>query len=205
MAIVTGLVYGISRERWAIGGVASFAATLLGALLLLLVPKFKYGWTLGQGALWLAALGSAGVCTAWAIDGAVRNKARRFPLLSFLVILAGTSVALAISGSMMLGQLAAVLSAVIFGLSGASAFGAVGRPAIVPVLATLFIGLIACGYFYAELPMSSAVLLVIAPATSLLLRDEPSFRRELLRAVIAAFPVAAALVLAFRASPPAEY
>jgi hypothetical protein len=204
-AVVLGLSYGVSRDRSGGGRLASFAVLLLGTLGLLLMPKFRHGWTVGQGAIWMTALAFTGGVAGWALDVAIHVGARRLSLLWFLVIAAGVSVALAISGSMMLGQLAAVLSAVVFALIAAAAFGAHTERAVVPALAAIFIGLIACGYFYAELPWSSALLLVISPAMSLIDRAEASVRRELLRAATVAVPVAGAVALAFRASPPVDY
>lgn len=203
-AIVLGFCYGVGWIARS-ARVTSFLVLIVGTLLLVLTPKFKYGWTAGQGALWVAALTLAASVMGWAVEAAVRNRSNRFTLLWLLVIGGGTSVALAISGSVLLGQLAAVLAAAVFGLIVASVAGAITERAIVPGIAVVFSGLIACGYFYAELPWSSALLLVTAPVLSLFVRGEATTRREILRAVIVAVPVGAAIALAFRASPPVDY
>lgn len=206
-AIVLGFCYGVSRDGWIARStrVTSFLVLILGTLLLVLTPKFKYGWTAGQGALWVAALTLAASVMGWAVDAAVHNRSNKFTLLWLLAIGGGTSVALAISGSMLLGQLAAVLAAAVFGLIVASVAGAITERAIVPGIAAVFSGLIACGYFYAELPWTSALLLVVAPVLSLVVRGETTTRREILRAIVVAVPVGAAVALAFRASPPVDY
>lgn len=206
-ATVLGFCYGVGRDGWIARSVrvTSFLVLILGTLVLVLTPKFKYGWTAGQGAVWVAGLTLAASAMGWAVDAAVRNRSNRFALLWLLVIGSGASVALAISGSMLLGQLAAVFAAVVVGLIVASAAGAITERAIVPGIAALFIGLIACGYFYAELPSSSALLLVGAPVLILVIRGETTTRQEILRAVVVAVPVGVAVALAFRASPPVDY
>jgi hypothetical protein len=204
-SIAFGFVFGLLRDRWTIGWLASFAVLLLGSLSLLLAPKFKHGWTTGQGVLWIATLTLAAVVMAWPLDTILRPRVSRCPLLWLLVICGGTGAALAMSGSILLGQLAAVLAAVVVGLSVASAAEVPVECAVVPALSTLFIGLVACGYFYAELPWSSALFLVLAPALALLVLGKASLRLDLLRAGVVAAPVAAAIWLAFRASPSLEY
>lgn len=201
-AIVLGFCYGIG-PCW--GRSASFVALVAGTLALLFAPKFKHGWTAGEGALWMVALAIAAMGTRWPIDAASRDRTRGLSPLWLLVATGGTSIALAMSGSILLGQLAAVLAAVVFGLASAAVIGTPTEPAIVPGLATLYIGLVACGYFYAELPWSSAVLLAIAPSTSFLIRGRESTKHDLLRAAIAVVPVVAAVALAFKNSPPIDY
>jgi hypothetical protein len=204
-SIAFGFVFGLFPERWASRWPASFGVLLLGTLSLLFAPKFKHAWTVGQGVMWMATLTFAAVVMAWPLNAILRPRVSRFPLLWLLVICGGTSAALAMSGSMLLAQLSAVLAAVVFGLSVASAAGVPVECAVVPALSTLFIGLVACGYFYAELPWSSALLLVLASAPTLLVLGKTSPRHDLLRAAVVAAPVAVAIWLAFRASPSLEY
>lgn len=204
-AILVGFVYGMLKDKWAAGRAATFAVLLLGTLTLLLMPKFKHGWTVAQGAIWLTALALAGLLMGWALDRNIRTGERRFSLAWFAVITTGASVALATTGSMVLGQFAAVLSAVIIALIAAAMIGTITERAVTPCLGTLFIGLITCGYFYSELPWTSALLLVLSPAAGSLVRGEASVTKELLRAVIVMLPVGVAVALAFRASPPMEY
>jgi hypothetical protein len=191
-SIAFGFGFGLLRDRWAIGWLASFGVLLVGTLSLLLAPKFKYGWTAGQGALWVVGLTLAAAVTGWALNVTLYRRVSRFPLLWMLMICGGTSAVLAMSGSMLLGQLAAVLAAVITGLTVASACGACAESAVIPGFSTLLIGLVACGYFY-------------APALALFVRGKEPLRQDLLRAAVVAVPVAVAIMLAFRASPSFEY
>jgi hypothetical protein len=77
---------------------------------------------------------------------------------------------------------------------------------IVPVFSLLLGTLLVSGYFFAELPAASAVLLAFAPVLAL---ASISITNKLLafgvRAALVSVPVIAALVLAFRSSPPLDY
>jgi hypothetical protein len=127
-------------------------------------------------------------------------------MLWVLVLWIGVSLALALSGSMLLGQLAAVSGAVVFGLVVNAAIGGTIPRALVPGLTSLFAGLLVCGYFYAELPWTGGMLLALAPSFALLLpRTRTSLSWELLRGMAVTVPVIAAVILAYRASPKLDY
>ena len=123
-----------------------------------------------------------------------------------LIIAAGTSIALMLSGSMLLGQFAGVLAGGLF----AALLLTLRNPAlgagISPVFSLLLVALLLCGGFFAELPRTSAVLIATAPALALIpIRSGSSMRRVALRAALALVPTAAALIFAYRASPPIDY
>ena len=184
-----------------------FALVSEGALKLLLKPKFQYGWSLMEGWTWVACLGSAMLLLALVLDALARRTATAVEMPAFLLITcAGTFGALMLSGSMLLGQFAAVLAAAVFGtLVLAVGKVAMGR-GIVPVFSLLLGTLLVSGYFFAELPAASAVLLAFAPVLAL---GSISITNKLLafgvRAALVSVPVIAALVLAFRSSPPLDY
>lgn len=184
-----------------------FALVSGGALKLLLKPKFQYGWSLSQGWTWVVCLGSAILLLALIVDALVRRTATAVEVPAFLLITcAGTFGALMLSGSMLLGQFAVVLAAAVFGsLILAVGKGAMGR-GIVPVFSLILGTLLISGYFFAELPAVSAVLLAWAPVLALAPISIPS---RLLafgaRAALVSVPVIAALLLAFRSSPPLDY
>jgi hypothetical protein len=126
------------------------------------------------------------------------------------VLCGGTSVALILSGGLLLGQLAGILSA-----TAATCFLliiAVRAPflpsgAAAP-LSLVCAGLLLSGFFYAELPTASALLLALAPTTALLRVGEKSHsqsRALAYRTALVAVPVAIAVVLALHASPPLDY
>ena len=181
-----------------------FAVVSAGALRLLLKPKFQYGWSLGEGWLWVVCLAFALVLSAVILDALGRRPATAVEMPAFLLITcAGTFGALMLSGSILLGQFAAVLGAAVFGsLVFTARKVALGR-GIVPVFSLLLGALLVSGYFFAELPAASAVLLAFASVLALVPIGTPSKLLSFaVRTALVALPILVALVLAFRSSPP---
>ena len=195
----------IATKAWA--RVLIFALVSAGALRLLLKPKFQYGWSLGEGWWWIACLVCALVLLAVILDALGRHSiiASEIPVL-LLITCAGTFGALMLSGSMLLAQFAAVLGAAVFGrLVFAIRKVALGR-GIVPVFSLLMGTLLVSGHFFAELPLSSAVLLAFAPGLALIPIGVPNKLLALgIRSAFVSAPILVALVLAFRSSPPLTY
>lgn len=185
----------------------AFALFSAGAMALLLMPKLQREWTAGQSLLWVTCLAAATVILGVLCDGLCRFSPTPVATPLFLLIpCAGAAVALLLSGSMLLGQLAAVLAAAIFGsvIPGLRHM-AVGK-GVAPVFATLLATLVVSGYFFAELPVASALLLAAAPALALVRTGKLSVRWAVaVRAGLVAAVVAVALVTAFLASPSLEY
>jgi hypothetical protein len=178
---------------------------------LILQPKFSYAWGAAEGWLWVFAIALGVVALTCCLDLIERRPFGPATLFSVTTVLcAGTCIALMLSGSLLLGQLACILSAiaatcflliiavtVLFHPSGAAA-----------PLSLVCAGLWLSGFFYAELPASSALLLALAPAGALLpLGKERSsqWRGLVFRIAFVAVPVAIAVALAFQASPPLDY
>lgn len=205
-AAVLGAFCGVlAIKAWA--RVLIFALVSAGALRLLLKPKFQYGWSLSEGWIWVACLGSAMVLLAIILDALVRRSATAVETPAFLLIICGgTFGALMLSGSMLLGQFAAVLGAAVFGsLVFTARKVALGR-GIVPVFSLLLGALLVSGYFFAELPVASAMLLAFAPVLAVIPIGMPSKILAFgIRAALVSVPVIVALVLAFRSSPPLDY
>ncbi|HWM25691.1 MAG TPA: hypothetical protein VNP98_12785 [Chthoniobacterales bacterium] len=184
-----------------------FALVSTGALRLLLKPKFQYGWSPGEGWAWVACLGCAIVLVAVILDALARRPETAVEMPVFLLIVcAGTSGALMLSGSMLLGQFASVLAAAVLGtLVFTAGKIALGR-GIVPVFSLLMGTLLVSGHFFAELPAASAGLLAFAPILALSYVGRSNKLLALgIRAAFVSIPVAVALVLAFRSSPPLDY
>jgi hypothetical protein len=179
-----------------------------GMLRLLLSSKFQYGWSLLGGALWITCLAAGMLVLTVFLDRTVQRDASiSFPLI-LAIVAGGTGMALMLSGSMLLGQLGIVLTGA-FGAIAAVGFllpNAVKGRGIAPVAVVVLCGLWLSGYFFAELPPASALLLAASPipALMLVLFDESGKPRRglFLRATVVAIPVALAVFLAFRASPP---
>jgi hypothetical protein len=186
--------------------VVPFALVAAGALRLLLRPKFQYGWSLSQAWVWVAGLLIATMLLAMILDALVRRSETTVQLPVFLaVVCAGTFGALVLSGSMLLGQFAAVLAGAILGSLVFAARKVALGPGIVPVFSLLLAALLISGYFFADLPATSAVLLAIAPIFALCPIGRPSKLLGLgIRTALVSIPVIIALIMAFHASPPLD-
>jgi hypothetical protein len=181
-----------------------------GLLRLLLKPKFQYGWSLPEGILWIAGLAAGMLVLASSLDAAVRRDSTSSSLV-LTIVACGTGATLMLSGSMLLGLLALVLAAAL-GAILVVAFlfpKAVEGRGAVPVTVALLASFWLSGYFYAELPPASALLLAAAAFPALLLislsEKVPSWRDLLLRASLVIVPVAISVLLAIHASPPFDY
>jgi hypothetical protein len=207
---LTGAVMGagcslVATTAWT--RVLIFTLVSLGALRLLLKPKFQYGWSLGEGWLWVGCLVCAFLLLAVILDALGRHADTATEMPAFLLITcAGTFGALMLSGSMLLGQFAAVLGAAVFGsLIFTVRNAALGR-GIVPVFSLLLGTLLVSGYFFAELPFLSAGLLAFAPGLALVPIGIPNKLLAFgIRSTLVSLPILAAIVLAFRSSPPLSY
>jgi hypothetical protein len=179
-----------------------------GILLLLLNSKFQYGWSLFVGVLWIAGLATALLVLTGFLDRTAQRDASISLPLILAIVAGGTGLALMLSGSMLLGQLAFVLAGA-FGavvIVGMLLPNAINGRGIAPVSATLLCGLWLSGYFFSELPPVSALLLLVSPipALMLVLFDESGNPRRglVLRTILVTVPVVLAVFLAFAASPP---
>ena len=186
---------------------ASLALLAVGALRLLLEAKFRYGWTAGQGWIGVIVLGIGVALLGVILSALVRRSsaAIEFPFV-VLIVGAGSSGALMLSGSFLLGQFGAVL---VGGICGALALGIRGSAeieGIVPVVSVLLGVLLVSGYFFADLPGLSALLLAAAPVLALIPTGRLSgLSAAAFRIGLVSLPVATAVILAFRASPPLYY
>lgn len=182
-----------------------------GLLALLLRSKMQFSWTPAQSVLWL--LGLAAVMTLLA--ACLGRLARPGPdaviaLFTAAAVAGGSGVALMLSGSLLLGQLALVLAGAL-GVATVIAWFLPDLPlgrGIVPVAVALLTSLWATGYFYAELPALSAFLLggavvlpTLVPQSEARMGGRVAPASLAIRAVVVLVPVIAAVVVAFRASP----
>ena len=178
------------------------------SLFLLLRAKFQYGWSPSEGALWVASF-AVGIVLLTCCYEKVSAKSPALALLIAATVAGGTGGALIISGSLLLGQLAMVLTATI----AVGAIVAIWFPnviwirAFMPVISILLSSLWLSGWFYAELPAISAALLAAASACGLvpLAKEMTMLKSLLVRTALAGVLVACAVGLAFHASPPMDY
>ena len=185
----------------------SLALLAVCALRLLLEPKFRYGWAAGQGWIWVIVLGFGVAFLGVVLSALVRRSSAAIEL-PFVVLMvgAGSSGALMLSGSFLLGQFGAVLVGAICGAVVFSRRGSAGIEGIAPVVSVLLGVLLVSGYLFADLPGPSALLLAGAPVLALIPTGRLSgLSGAGLRMGLVSLPVAAAVILAFRASPPLYY
>jgi hypothetical protein len=177
---------------------------------LILQPKFSYAWSAAEGWLWVFAIVLGFVVLTCCLDLIERRPFGPATLFSITTILcAGSCIALTLSGSLLLGQLAGVLTAItatysLLIIAMPAPFHPSGAAA---PLSLICAGLWLSGFFYAELPAASAVLLAMAPALAFLPGGGKSHSPWLelaCRTGFVAVPVVVAVVLAFHASPPFE-
>ncbi len=145
----------------------SLRTVLLGAVLpLLMWARIHYAWTLLETVFWLAGMGMAGLVQWWHLSRlAGQEKGGALPFfLAWLSMILG--IVLFFSGSLKLAQFGMVLGAALGGGLGVAWWHGktAMHPTAFPVFVPLYFGLILIGYFYAEMPVASALLLMGAPA-----------------------------------------
>ncbi|MCI0341765.1 MAG: hypothetical protein L0216_11560 [Planctomycetales bacterium] len=185
------------------------SVVVVSALALLLRPILRSTWGPIEGPLMVAAL-AIGASASWAILDRLADRARGpgFPL-ALSVLAGGGAVAVGLSGSQLVAQLAGALAAAL-GAAASVAWLSPGlawsrSAAAVPalVLPALWVE----GRFYSELPWSSLALLALAPGFALAGAVGPLGRLgpragALAQAGLTSLPVAAAVALALPASSP---
>lgn len=143
-----------------------FALLSLGAFFLLLSPKFQ-AKGLGEEK-WLVLIPLAGLALLMG-RSLLRVSShpawyRAEPALLLLLLAGTTAAGLMATGSLLLGVFACILCAALLG-SLPQVARREGMPSsVLAVASLLLLGLLACGQAYSSLPLTSALLLGIAPA-----------------------------------------
>ncbi len=142
----------------------SAALAVVGTLYLLLRPMVQWtwesnwvaaGWLLGYSLLaGLIHVGLAGLAGS--------QSERRLPRFSAIGLLTAAAIALAATGSLMLGQLAGAMAAALGPLALAKPRSVAFPPLLVYLLALLLAALLAMGVCYSNLPLPLAGLLALA-------------------------------------------
>jgi hypothetical protein len=184
-----------------------WAVICVGFLVLLLKPMFQFRWKVAEGATWVAGFMVGTILLTATMTQNRKSRAAAIALPLFCSIVAGgTCGVLMLSGSLLLGQYAAVLSAVSFAIA-AIGFIAPARHSMIGapgMFAILFVSLWLSGYYYAELPATSALLLGAALLVCLPTQFQ-SVRFIALQGIGVAAIVSAAVYIAYNASPPMGY
>ncbi|MDB6171480.1 MAG: hypothetical protein JWL59_791 [Chthoniobacteraceae bacterium] len=174
-----------------------FTLVSAGFLAALLRFKFSSGWTPAQGVAWIAALLFVILLVASSLHrlaGGTAGRPETFPLL-LTAVGAGTAVAIMFSGSLLLGQLAMIfttgtaLLCLAIWWTGTSW----NETALVPVATLIFSGLWICGYFFADLPAASALLLALSAPVALIARRPNPWIAPAVAALIASIAAGIAI------------
>ncbi|HKE01255.1 MAG TPA: hypothetical protein VKE69_09615, partial [Planctomycetota bacterium] len=125
------------------------------------LSRLPGSWTEPTRVVWAAAL-VGGTAVVWlSLDGLARAAAPSAMLAATWIVAAASAVAIGLSGSAVLGQLAGAVAAAL----GAALVLCVWKPAsavapgVVPAVALLLPALWICGRFFAELPLSAMACL----------------------------------------------
>jgi hypothetical protein len=212
---LAAMVLGLLESLWPSPAWARWENRLLlvGATLWLLIgPLYQSLWEPAQwkGAVWVCGLG-AGILVFWGLLEGLSGRRGRAMLLPLAVLAGGTAAALVLSRFLVLGECGMGLAAALGAAWLVSRWWVELSPAGggVPVVGVLLAGLILGGFFYAELPASSAILLALAPLALLVDRIGPVARWPgwaggLARLAAVLVPVGAAVALAAMAAPGLE-
>lgn len=178
----------------------------------LLGPLANHSWGLLQASCHFAICGGA-VLFFWYAADKLRDQIRETHLaLNLLIVTSGGSLVLLLSGSASLGQLGGGLSAVV----GASLILGVFynrcfmTKTAVTVWVVLYATLVISGYFYADVPLLSALFLAVAPATVLALKRKEtsvmkSWQAHMIPVAGAVLPIVLALIPVFANWPSQDY
>ena len=210
-AMALGLADALIRvpesARW-----AARAASSLLVSWLILRPLTVSTWNGALvSALWIGGAALAVLAFWTLVDRAVRARPGAGMPIAFLALTSGGSAVLLLSASVLLAQLAGVVAATL----GAAMVLAFVRPDLslergaVPVVGVLLPALWLNGYFYAEMPLASALLLTLAPAALWLgrlgpLRDLRRWKSAIAHVGAVLAPVLLALGLALASQPGAS-
>jgi hypothetical protein len=210
--LIMGLFDGFLPDTWRWRRL-SVSAVFSGVFIcVLLQPKWRYSWSLSQGLLWLGGLLAIMLFVSSCFE-TIAQPSSSHPALPFIlaIISAGTSVALMVSGSLLLGQLALIVgtTATVAWLGACWIPSLSLRRGAVPIVIVLQAGLWLSGYFYAELPAVSALILAGSPVLALVRFDNTLLSRKwtslCLPAGLVIVAVAAAVGIAIHASPPVDH
>lgn len=131
----------------------------------LLHPLLEHTWGPVEGFLWLGALTVATAVTWGFLETLAEKRSGMSLPIALWLTCAMAGAAFALSGSAFLGQLAGALAAV-FGAAVVVSLWAGGfslKSGSITTFALLFSGLLCQGCFFAELPVVSGLLLLVAP------------------------------------------
>lgn len=218
-AVIALGAIGVAQRWWGAKWFVAIPVRIVvsgGMLALLLRSQIEYNWDGAEVWYWLGGLSAAATLFWHSLERLASIRQGASMPLSLWTLCAISAGTFAMGGSAFFGQLAGGLA----GAFGAALVLAWWAPGIalsggtLAVFGPLYCGLVARGYFHAELPVYSAVLLYLAPfalwwGEERRVRFQRPWKSVLIRAGVVAAPAAVALLVAylmvFRASPDGGY
>ena len=173
----------MGRER-SVWVVAAVRLVFVGLFLALMVRSMvQYHWTPTESVLWIAGL-LVLLLLVWAAQSRLQEATPPVAMrTAWCLSFAGSAIALALSHSALLGQLASVMAAAVAGALVAGARPRDSRAAGVVVLVTVYAGLLMSGVFYADLELFRALALAVVPLGAVVANLRP-WKNDLVRAVV---------------------
>ena len=161
-------------------------------------------WSTGEAALWIAGIAAVTALVSGVVERTAQPEPGPWLPLTLWLISSTAAAAMVLVSTALMGQLSGSLAA---GLGAPVVLAAWNREltlarGAITVFITAHSGLLWQAYFYAELPLTSALLLYLAPATVgvVLLpninRLAP-WKREAVQLAVAAVPLAIAILIAY--------
>jgi hypothetical protein len=204
-AVLGALVNALKLPAWLRHALAAGFSALIPFLTLR--PLLGSGWSALEAAAWLGG-SAAGIFLLWTVLEAAAHQTQG-PVVPVALgaITAGTALVLVLTGSILLGQLAGGLAASLGAVALLALWNperSLGRGGVAPWV-TAFAALWLNGAVYSEMTILPGVLLASAPLLVLLarlgrLRALKGWLAATVVAMLAALPVAAAVLLAWRVS-----
>ena len=173
-----------TRREGSVRVVGAIRVVFVGLLLALMVRSMVvYHWTPTQSVLWIAGLAVL-LLLVWAAHARLHEVTPPVAMkIAWCLAFAGSAIALALSHSALLGQLAGVMAAAVFGALVAGGRSQESGAAGVAVLLVVHAGLLVSGTFYADLEPFRALALAVVPLAAVLGNLRP-WRSDLVRSLV---------------------
>ena len=181
----------------------SLALVLLPTVWLLVRPLAEHAWNRTEAAAWIGGLCLAAIAMTVALDRLFAGRPGVGASAGLVLVLSLAAPVLAMSGTKTYGQLAASGAAALFPGVAAAAAGWTGgfSRRMAPAFVLLLGGMLLTGHLLANLTVTNAVLLLLAPLAMWIDRLSivghwAAWQRGALALVAAALPAGAAVALA---------
>ena len=208
-AAITGLIASIERApRWIVWSLRTVTACSIGPALLYAKLDPDFGWSATETLKNLGAIQGVALLLFLSVGSHARSQWGRSSTFVMGATFLALFAAMALSGSVLIGQYALTPAAIIFAglLGGMRSERKLGADALADIGVTLLVGLLAIGVFFNELRPSDALLIAAAPLLLSIaelpggIRNWKPWATGLLRICLAAIPATVAVALLVHAN-----